>query len=60
MLLLVGQPVVFLSHLQECRAFLSEREVSRNQMEITRKLSILIRFTRHNRPPGCARGGKRS
>jgi hypothetical protein len=24
-------------------------------MEITRKLPILIRSTRHNRPPGCAR-----
>jgi hypothetical protein len=51
MLLLVGQAVPFLGHLEECGALLSGHEVSSQEMELTRKPPILFRFTRHNRRP---------
>jgi hypothetical protein len=48
MLLLIGQAVPFLSHLESCGALLSGWEVSSHEMELTRKPPILIRFARHS------------
>jgi hypothetical protein len=50
MLLLVGQAVPFLGHLEECGALLSGWEVSSHEMELTRKPPILFRFARHSGP----------
>jgi len=51
MLLLVGQAVPFLGHLEECGALLSECEVSSQEMEFTGKPPILFRFARHSGHP---------
>jgi hypothetical protein len=56
MLLLVGQAVPFLGHLEECGALLSGWEVSSHEMEVTRKPPILFRFARHSGPLGKQRG----
>jgi hypothetical protein len=49
MLLLICQPVPLRSHFQQHGAVLPGREAPGHEMQITRKLPILFRFTRHNR-----------
>jgi hypothetical protein len=59
MLLLVGQAVPFLGHLEECGALLSGCEVSSQEMELTCKPPILFRFARHSGPLGKQRGERK-
>jgi hypothetical protein len=54
-LLLIGQPVPFLSYLKKRGAVLPEREAPGHETAITGKMPIFFRFARHDRRPSNRR-----